>query len=142
MAGLLVPAEAANGTLLYLATVDSPATFGSPVARLGDISATNSVKTVDVSNQGSGWIRRLATIHDGGTVTAPLFWEPSQVSDTALIAVYAATPPQLHAYQITWPDGTMWHFNAFITKWTVKAPVEGALSADLEFTIDGTVAFT
>ena len=139
---LTVPAIAANNTLLYLATVDSPATFGSAIARLGDLSATNSVKTVDVSNQGSGWIRRLATIHDGGTVTVPLFWEPDQTTDAALIAVYAATPPALHAYMITWPDGVDWHFNAYITKWTVKAPVEGALTADLEFTIDGTVAFT
>ena len=139
---LTVPAESAQNTLIYLATVDSPATFGQPIARLGNIAATTSTKVVEVSNQTSPWVRRLATLHDGGLVTVPLFWLPSDAGDAALIAVFAQTPPQLHAYMIEWPDGVMWHFNAYITKWSPKSPIGGALTADLEFAIDGTVQFT
>jgi hypothetical protein len=139
MSILNVPAEAGNGTLLYLGSDASPSVFSDFIARLGDITTSQSVKTVDVSNQQSNWIRRLATIHDGGTVTVPLFWMPNDAGDEALIAVYAEAPPVLRSYQLVWPDGTPWFFNAYITKWAAKAPVEGALTADLEFTIDGEV---
>lgn len=139
MSILNVPAEAGNGTLLYLGSDASPSVFSDFIARLGDITTSQSVKTVDVSNQQSNWIRRLATIHDGGTVTVPLFWMPDDPGDEALIAVYAEAPPVLRSYQLLWPDGTPWFFNAYITKWAAKAPVEGALTADLEFTIDGEV---
>lgn len=139
MSTLPVPAEAANGTLLFLGSNASPSVFTTYIARLGDLATTSSVKTVDVSNQQSNWIRKLATMHDGGTVTVPLFWLPSDAGDEALIAVYATTPPVLRSYQIEWPDGKQWLFNAYITKWSVKAPVQGALTADLEFTIDGIV---
>lgn len=136
---LSVPAEAANGTLLFLGSDASPSVFTDYIARLGDISTTQNVKTVDVSNQQSNWIRKLATMHDGGTVSVPLFWLPSDPSDKALITVYATTPPVLRSYKIEWPDGQPWFFNAYITKWAVKAPVQGALVAELEFTIDGVV---
>lgn len=136
---LNVPAEAANGTLLYLGSDASPSIFTDFIARLGDIATSQSVKTVDVSNQQQNWIRKLATMHDGGTVTVPLFWLPSDADDQALIDVYATTPPVLRSYKLEWPDGKAWFFNAYITKWAAKAPVQGALTADLEFTIDGVV---
>lgn len=136
---LPVPAEAGNGTLLYLGTDASPSVFTDFIARLGDITTSQSVKTVDVSNQQSNWIQRLATIHDGGTVTVPLFWLPSDADDQALIDVYAEAPPVLRSYRLVWPDGQPWFFVAYITKWAAKAPVEGALTADLEFTVSGEV---
>lgn len=136
---LSVPAEAANNTLLYLGSDESPSMFTDFIARLGDIATSSNVKTVDVSNQQSNWIQKLATMHDGGTVTVPLFWLPSDADDQALIDVYAQTPPVLRSYQLVWPDGKPWFFNAYITKWAVKAPVQGALTADLEFTISGVV---
>lgn len=139
MATLPVPAEAGNGTLLFLGSAASPSIFTTFLARLGDITTSQSVKTVDVSNQQSNWIRKLATIHDGGTITVPLFWLPNDAGDEALIAVYAQAPPVLRSYKLEWPDGTPWFFNAYITKWAAKAPVEGALTADLEFTVDGIV---
>lgn len=134
-----VPAEAGNNTLLFLGSNVSPSVFTTFLARLGDITTTQSVKTVDVTNQQANWTRKLATIHDGGTVSVPLYWLPSDTGDQALIAVYATTPPALRAYQLQWPDGHSWFFNAYISKWAVKAPVQGALTAELEFTIDGIV---
>lgn len=139
MAGfpLPVPAIGGNNTLLFLGSPASPSIFLDFIARLGDIASSTSVKTVDVSNQNTAWVRKLATIADGGTVTVPLFWLPSDTDDQALIDVFVAK--QLRSYQLQWPDGKSWFFNAYITKWATKAPVEGALTADLEFTIDGIV---
>lgn len=137
MSTLPVPAIGGNDTLLFLGSDASPSIFTTFIARLGDISTTTSRKTVDVSNQQSNWVRKLATIRDGGTVTVPLFWLPADADDQALIDVFATE--NLRSYQLQWPDGKSWFFNAYITKWAAKAPVEGALTADLEFTIDGIV---
>lgn len=137
MSTLPVPAIGGNDTLLFLGSDASPSIFTTFIARLGDISTTTSRKTVDVSNQQSNWVRKLATIRDGGTVTVPLFWLPADAGDQALIDVFATE--NLRSYQLQWPDGKSWFFNAYITKWAAKAPVEGALTADLEFTIDGIV---
>jgi hypothetical protein len=136
---LPVPAEAANNTQLFLGTDVSPSVFSIFIARIGDIATNQSVKTVDVSNQQSNWIRKLATMHDGGTVTFPLFWLPGEAEDQDLADVYASTPPKLRSYMLQWPDGKQWFFNAYFTKWAAKAPVQGALTADLELTIDGVV---
>lgn len=137
---LTVPAEAAADTLLYLGTDASPSVFTSFIGRLGDISGPNtSVAIVDVSNQESKARRKLGTLLDSGTVTANLYWVPSDAQDASLFDIYRSTPPVLRSYQMVWPDGVTWLFAAYISKWSPASKIADALRTAIEFTIDGEI---
>lgn len=137
MSTLPVPALAAANTLLFLGSDASPSVFTSHFSRLGDINGPNtSVTVVDVSNQESLARRKLATLLDSGVLTANLFWIPSNAQDAALFAVYQTAPPVLRSYQLEWPDGEIWLFNAYITKFSPASKIAGALVSAIEFTID------
>ena len=140
MSVLNVPAIASARTLLYLGTNASPSVFTAFLARLGDVTGPGtSVAIVDVSNQESVARRKLATLLDSGSVTANLYWEPTSVQDDALFAVYQTAPPELRSWQIQWPDGQLWLFNAYLSKFSPSSKIAGALMSSLELTIDGQI---
>ncbi len=140
MSVLNVPALASARTLLSLGTDASPSVFTAFLARLGDISGPNtSVAIVDVSNQESVARRKLATLLDSGTVSANLYWEPDSTQDAALFAVYQTAPPELRSWQIEWPDGQLWLFNAYLSKFSPSSKIAGALVSSIELTIDGEI---
>ena len=144
MSGVLaVPAIASAQTQLYLGTDASPSVFTSPLGRLGNIDGPNSsAAVVDVSNQTSTRRRKLATLVDSGQLTAILYWEPSQTEDQQLYDLFAEAPPVLRSWQIIWPDGTIWLFNAYLTKFAPKADIAKELNAAITLDIDDDIAVT
>lgn len=137
---LSVPAIASANTLLFLGTDASPSVFTTHFSRLGDITGPNtSVAIVDVSNQESVARRKLATLLDSGSLTANLYWEPTNVQDEELFTIYQTAPPVLRSYQVQWPDGQVWLFNAYISKFSPSSKIAGALVSAIEFTIDGQI---
>ncbi len=137
-------AQQAINTYLKLGS-GSPATFGSPVANLGDMTGPGLKKTmVDVTSHSSAvpWIQRIGTILDGGDVKLPVFAVPGDANFTALINCWATVGfAGIYNWEIDWTDGTKWHFQASVSDLSMKAPVKGVYTAELTLAITGMVDF-
>lgn len=137
---LPVPAIASARTLLYLGTDASPSVFSDFIARLGNVKGPNtSMAIVDVSNQESVARRKLATLLDSGVLTADLYWEPTSTQDEDLFDLYTQAPPVLRSWQVVWPDGQIWQFAAYLSKWQPDSAIAGALKTAIELTLDGQI---
>ena len=131
--------------VLALGSLDSPPVY-TDIANLGDINGSSSYTVQDVSAHGGRARRKIATLYDGGSYATTMFFIPTpgveatHTDDTnGLQAIYERG--DLRAYALYYRDspGTARFFNAYITKMSEKYPVAGVLTADVEFTVDGTV---
>lgn len=137
---LPVPAIASANTLLYLGTDVSPSIFSNYIGRLGNIQFNGvKVDTVDVSNQESIAHRVLGTLLKSGDLTAVLFWEPSSVQDQELFALVITAPPPLRSWQLVWPDGSAWLFNAYATSFAPKSDIGKELNTNFMLSIDDSI---
>lgn len=132
--------------VLALATIASPTEYIA-IANLGDIAGPTSQYTVqDVSAHGHRARRKITTLLDSGTLSAPLWFipgaelEPTHTDPTdGLRAIFERG--DLRAWSLQYNDApeTARFFNACISKFSEKAPVAGVLSADIELTIDDVI---
>ena len=137
---LTLPAIASAKTRLYLGGPDSPPTYVFQ-GRLGDIKWNGvSIDMVDVSNQESDAHRMLGTLLKTGDMTAKLFWEPSSAQDMALFAIVLTAPPALQQWALEWPDGTIWAYNAYLSKFAPDATIAKELSAALTLSVDDSIS--
>lgn len=140
---LVLPAQASQGTALFLGADTSPATFSTPLGRIGNIDFNGiSVDVVDVSNQTSHAHRMLGTLLKPGDMNFVLYWIPDSVQDQQLFELILTYPPPLRSWQVQWPDGTIWQFNAYLTKFPPKADIGKALEAACTLTIDDQIYVT
>lgn len=145
----LVKANAlpAEPVVLALASLDSPPVY-TEIANLGDITGPGRSYTVqDVSAHGHRARRKITTLLDEGVLAAPLWFIPGAgLEPTHTDATNGLQPiferGDLRAYALYYRDepGTAKFFNAFISKFSEKAPVAGVVSADVEFAIDDVVS--
>jgi hypothetical protein len=136
----------AEPIVLAIATLDSPTKYVD-IANLGDISGPSRSYTVqDVSAHGQRARRKITTLLDEGSLTAPLWFIPGAGFEgthtdpkDGLQAIFERG--DLRAYALKYKDsaGTVKFFNAFLNKMSEKSPVAGVLSAEVEFTVDGTI---
>ena len=139
MAALNVPALASAHTKLYLGGATSPPSYVFQF-RMGDIKFNGvSIDMVDVSNQESTAHRMLGTLLKTGDMTAKLFWEPAQAEDLALFAIVITSPPPLEQWVVEWPDGTVWAFNGYLSKFAPDASIAKELSAAITISVDGSI---
>ena len=134
-------------TYLYLGTAASPPVYGTPVANVGDYTGPSMSKAVvDVTSQSNAtpWRQKISTLIDGGEITMPMYFIPSDSNMQALLTVFATNGfSGIRWFKLAWSDGTtVWHFQASITKWSFKIPVAGVVTADVTFDITGAVQFT
>ncbi len=132
--------------VLALSLLDSP-TIYEDVANTGDYTGPGrSYTVVDVSSHGNRARRKITTLLDEGTLAFPLWFipgadlEPTHTDNTnGLQAIFERG--DLRAWSLRFNDdlGTAYFFNAYISKFSLKGPVAGVLSADVELTIDNTI---
>lgn len=133
--------------VLALASLASPPVY-TDVANTGDYSGPSSSYTVqDVSAHGHRARRKITTLLDSGVVGFPLFFipgadvEPTHTDNTnGLKPIFERG--DLRAWSLRYNDdlGTALFFNAYISKFSEKGPVAGVLTAEVELTIDDTIA--
>lgn len=132
--------------VLAIGTLDSPVTYVD-IANTGDYDGPSSSYTVvDVSAHGHRARRKITTLLDSGVVAFPLFFipgaglEPTHTgAANGLQAIFERG--DLRAWRLSCNDdeGTAYFFNAYISKFSLKGPVAGVLTADVELTIDDTI---
>lgn len=90
--------------------------------------------TVDIASRDSGKLRaRLGGLKTGGEVTFEIVYDPDNVTQAALTtALLAGT--EGHVYLLLRElTETGWHGCAVVNAFKPKAPLEGALTADVTF---------
>lgn len=145
----IAAAQPAINTLLKIANEGSPLTF-NVIANIGDLTGPSmSGNVVDVTSHSTlvPWAQKIVTLLDNGDITLPLYFIPSSPGSdgvpstpeghngtNGLLSVF--TQRQLRQYSVTFPDAaaTTWYLQGYITKFSMKAPVKGVLTADVTFT--------
>lgn len=133
-------------SVLALARLASPTVYND-IANIGDITGTGSRTITPVSAHGVLAARKVGTLLDEGSYSFPLFFiarqttspEPTHTDHTnGLFGIYKRGDLRAYAQFLRDVDGTAKFFNAYITKFSEKLPVNGVHTADVELAIDGT----
>lgn len=161
MAVPIPQALAAINTLLSIGNGASPEVY-NVIANVGDLTGPGIMAdVVDVTSHSTGvpWRQKITTLRDGGDISLPLFfipWSPGSggVPNTPyghdeatgllgqLVNAVPGTPPS--QFSLEFPDGlgTTYFFNGYVSKFNIKAPVAGVLTADVTITITGRPTFS
>lgn len=102
---------------------------------------------VESTHRGSSkWRTRLGGLKDGGTVTFDIVYDPDLAghANAAGGVAYHMLQGTSNTFSIVFVDPmpTTIGFTAFVTSFKPKAPMEGALTADVELQITGAVTIT
>ena len=149
----------ATGTLLQVGNGASPEVF-STIANIGDINGpTTQTALVDVTSHTSTSIpfrQKIPTLIDPGMVSLPVFIIPASGGPSGgqighnyaagigrLLVNRGLSPGVPYNFKIIYPDGlsTFDEFQGYITKYSRKMPVAGAISGDLQIDITGIPSF-
>lgn len=141
-------AVAAINTLLQLGNGSSPEVYTS-VANVGDITGLSMQATVvDVTSQsnGSPFRQKIVTLLDAGQVSFPLYFVPDDAGHALLLHIFTTRASDYLAitgggapWRLQFPDqdATRYAFNAYISKFSQKAPVAGVIVADTTLEVVG-----
>jgi hypothetical protein len=138
----MTDALAGIGTLLKRGDGGSPETFIT-IAKVKDINGpTLTTDVVDVTSQDSpGHTEEIIpTLKRPGEITTTIHYLPTESTHNEATGVLGAWDNRTKSnYKIVWPDSglTTWSLAGFITRFTPKAPVAGALTADITVRLSG-----
>jgi predicted secreted protein len=126
--------------------------FGTVLARTtapsGTIAQVKSITgpglkldTVDVTTHDSsgGWEEVVGTILRSGEVRLELLYDPAAATHKNASGglIYALAQRSKVTYTLTFPDTTVWTFDAYVTAFEPSAPHEGALTATVTLKLTG-----
>jgi hypothetical protein len=145
-----MPANNAFGIALQIGDGGTPTEVFTTIAQLLDVEGPSlERKVIDTTNHGSpnGWMQYLPGLKDGGEVTFSILFDPdlnTHGSTSGLLQWFGATNV-LRNFKIVFTDAapaTTWNISGFVSKFTPKSPVEGALTADVTIKVSGQPTFT
>ena len=139
--------EAAVGSVLFVGSAGSPTTYLA-LGNAGNQKWNLKVKTADVTNQGTNWVRSIPTLYDAGTFTCDLHFVPSS-TNTATIEGHSFasgvgslfTTGSILPWKLVFPDATTWYFTGFITDFPIDMNLEKDLMVNLTITVIGEPTF-
>lgn len=112
------------------------------IAQIVDIGGpTLSRNPIDVTSRDStsNWREFIKGFKDGGEVTFNVIFDPGlagHASASGLLSDFI-DDSTIPAWQVTWPDATVWTFDGFITSQEPGAPLDDALTMDLTVKVAG-----
>lgn len=117
-----------------------------PIAQVMDINGPElSTDTDEITNHSStdGVEEFLVTIKRTGEITFELVFNGNLPSHGEGGGMYQAwVDRSLDDYEITYPDGSTWDLEAYVTGFSMAAPVDGHLSADVTLRPSGSPQYT
>ncbi len=148
-----VPAGIPTSNLvLMLQTSPSPALYNS-IANLGDFTGpTLQTTTVNTSKHGDKFMNFVACLIDPGTLSCPTWFDPSQptLAGNSQALAELELSRAFETYLIAFVDdtgaivpttGPQMTFNAYVSKFSLKEPVNGVYQADTEFRLSGPITY-
>jgi hypothetical protein len=118
---------------------------GTAIGEMKDITTPSLTRnTFDTSNQNDADDSYVVGIRRKGDLSFTVNWlqsgEVTHGSASGLLKAYQDGSKDL--YEIDFPDGSKWLFSGFLTALSVKAPVDGELSADVTIKPTNAMIFT
>lgn len=138
----------AINTLIQYGNGASPELF-TTIAFVNNITGpTIQGQVVDVTSMSSGnaWRQKIVTLLEGGDVSFDAFWEPMDPTHQTLLTQFShrgqGSPGIPIDYRMVFPDqdSTVYSFQGFVSKCSLKAPVAGVIGASVTITITGVVS--
>jgi hypothetical protein len=140
-------AQAAINTFIQVSDGNSPETFVT-IPNVSSINGpTFQAQVVDVTSHSTGnaWRQKIVTLLDPGTVSWDTFFIPNDATHQRLLGIFAnrglPTAPQAQAdWRIsfpTTPSRTVWSISAWLSKFSISAPVDGVIKAATELVLTG-----
>lgn len=115
---------------------------GLAIPQIQDIDGPGgSTDTDEITNHSSpGQFEEfIATVLRSGEVSFPIVHNPANAAHQALDTAWRSKT--LDEYVMTYPDGSTWTFDAFVTNFGNTAPVNGHLSKATTLKISGEPLF-
>lgn len=132
---------AAYGTLLKIGDGAGTAEVFTTIAEVGDIDGPSmSVDTIDMTNHSSPGARKefIPSLIDSGEISFPVNFIPDDSTHDATTGIQKIMNDRdVWNWQMVFPDTTTVTFAAMVTKFGLKEPVAGKLSADVTLKISG-----
>ncbi len=140
---------AVEGLLLQVGNGASPQTMVT-IANVTDFSLPVTTRTVEVTNVGDAWARRVPTLHDMGKITFKIFWIPEETthrnsanggggSGVAEGLRYMLINNIKGDFQAVYPDGNgstdAWP--AYVTSFALTGKTGNVFEANIELSNDG-----
>lgn len=140
----LGPALQVEGVLLYIGNGASPEVF-TFVANATDMKEPTINETVDVTNFGDAFRRRIATLSDMGKIGFKIFWIPTEPTHMNAITGaikgirYLLVQKLAVNWKFVYPDGldSTDEFPAYVTSFNVTGKVGGVFEAEIELSNSG-----
>ncbi|TAK97439.1 MAG: hypothetical protein EPO08_21300 [Rhodospirillaceae bacterium] len=140
----IAAAVAVEGLLLQVGNGASPQVYNT-VSNIQDWNEPLIADTVDVTNVGDKWRRRISTLLDMGKMKFKLFWVMTEPSHSNIVRSgiqgirYIYTQQILASWQIVYPDGlqSVDNFLAYVTSFSVTGKVGGVFEAEIELSNSG-----
>lgn len=132
-------ALAVEGLLLEVGNGSSPETF-EVIANATDVSMPVMTDTVDVTNVGDSWKRRIPTLHDMGKIAFKLFWQPEDPSmnnSSPYGLRYLMIQSLLRDFAFNYPNGSTDAFPAYTTEYAITGKVGGVFEAAITLSNSG-----
>jgi hypothetical protein len=137
-------AVAVEGLLLQIGNGVSPDAFNT-IANVTDWSMPIMVDTVDVTNVGDNWKRRIPTLHDMGKIGFKVYWVMEDVThrNSAFNNIdglrWCLITSALRDFQCIYPDGnnSTDAFPAYTTEFGITGKVGGVFEASITLSNSG-----
>lgn len=144
------PGIKTSNLVIFLALETSPVTYAA-IANLGDFTGpAQSATVVDVSKHGDDFRRFVQTLKDTGTIGAPCWFDPSVPTlagnADALAELFQSGDLRSWLMAFIDPDTgliteAVLSYNAYVSKFSLDAPVAGVWKATTEFRTDGKATY-
>ncbi len=120
---------------------ESPEAF-TTIAGVGDIAGpgwTRETDDVTAHDSPGGFREFVSTVRDGGEITFPLRWDPSDSTQDILEGLKNVNEPTTFrlVYPMIPPGGMYQEFSGWLTNASRSAPVAGHLAADVTIKVTG-----
>lgn len=137
----------AQGTLLQIGDGGSPTETFTTIARVQDINGPGLTADVaDVtSHDTSGWREQLSLILNAGDVTFDVFFLPGHAThspSSGILQDYLNRTLRNFKIILTDAGAMEIDFAAYVTSFSISAPVANPLEASVTLSITGAVSFT
>lgn len=137
----IAAAIAVEGVVLQMGNGASPQAWTS-LCNLQDWNEPNQAETVDVTNVGDKWRRRISTLLDMGKMKAKVFWVMTEPTHENSVNAgvsglrYLMIQQILTVFQVVYPNSvqSIDQFAAYVTGFQITGKVGGVFEAEVEFT--------
>ena len=141
-----------SNLVLMLQTTVSPPLYNA-IANLGDFAGpTMQTTLVNTSAHGDKFMKFVACLINPGTLQCPTWFDPSKptLAGNPQALAELELSRSFESYLVAFVDdagiivpvtGPQFTFNAYVSKFSMKAPVNGVYTADTEFGLSGAITY-